>query len=101
MPRLPTLPAALPRADLRVAAPMPHASDPHYHTQAHRRWSDEVIARAGGACQKCGRIGARLYADHKHEIKDGGARLDLANGEALCGSCHGKKSARARRARQG
>lgn len=99
MPRLPTLGPSLARADLRLAAPPAHSSDPHYHTQAHRQWSAEVIARAGGACQKCHRTASRLFADHVHEMKDGGARLDLANGEALCGSCHTKKTFAARHAR--
>jgi len=76
----------------------PKVADDWYATPEHREWSKAVIARAGGVCEKCPR-GGRLFADHIIEIKDGGAPLDLANGQALCGSCHTRKTAAARRAR--
>lgn len=73
-------------------------TDSHYGGQAHREWADKVIARAGGRCQAsgCGRNNCRLYADHIIEKKDGGPLFDLANGQALCGSCHTTKTNRAK-----
>lgn len=72
-------------------------SNPHYQTVEHQRWASEVIRRSGGYCQdpRCTKPqGWRglLYADHIHELRDGGAPLDLANGIARCGSCHVRKT---------
>jgi hypothetical protein len=94
-PRLATL-------EVRRTVPMgfPKVREGHYATGAHRAWAAAVVERAGQACQKCGRTGCRLYADHVVELKDGGAPLDTANGQALCGSCHTTKTAEARSARR-
>lgn len=43
--------------------------------------------------------GGRVYADHVHELRDGGAPLDERNVMLMCPSCHGRKTARAREAR--
>ncbi len=101
-PRLSTLPSRI--------KPQPKVKDQHYYTPEHRAWSRAVIARAGHACQckgckacsprGCGRTNTRLFADHIAELQDGGASLDLANGQALCGACHTCKTAAARAARQ-
>jgi len=72
-------------------------AEPYYLTPAHKAWRRQVIAAARGACQHCGRTGTRLYADHIHELRDGGA-LD-GPGQALCGACHTAKTVRARAAR--
>lgn len=98
MARLRTLPPRLAVADLRTAKPAPKTADPHYQTQEHRAWSAAVIRRAGGVCQgeRCGRTDTRLFADHIVELKDGGAALDPANGQALCGTCHTTKTHRQR-----
>lgn len=95
-PRIATLP---PRID-----PGPKTADPHYATPAHRAWREQVIARSGGTCQdpQCrtpNRRPSRLFADHVHELKDDGAALDPANGRALCGACHTRKTLAARTAR--
>ncbi|OYW50928.1 MAG: hypothetical protein B7Z34_03715 [Novosphingobium sp. 12-62-10] len=42
----------------------------------------------------------RMFADHKVEIKDGGAPFDLDNGQCLCGQHHSLKTAQARAARR-
>jgi 5-methylcytosine-specific restriction enzyme A len=93
-PRIATKPQRLrPAAKARAAI---------YGTEMHRAWAAEVIARSGGMCQGIGcpnpYSGGRLFADHIRELKDGGG-FDLANGVALCGSCHTRKTlaARARR----
>lgn len=74
----------------------------HYGTPEHRAWQREVVARAHGMCQGngCGRTNVRLFADHIIELKDGGAPFDLRNGQALCGSCHSTKTAKAKRERE-
>jgi 5-methylcytosine-specific restriction endonuclease McrA len=74
-------------------------ADPFYSTPEFREWRDLVIKRAGNACEKCGRRGVRLFADHIKEIRDGGARLDPANGQCLCGSCHTLKTGAERASR--
>lgn len=100
------LPPRMAPARPRVSAPAKTA-DPHYLTPEHAAWRAAVIRRAGGLCQgeDCptpGRRAGRLYADHIVELRDGGAPLDLANGQALCARCHALKTLRerARRAAQ-
>jgi 5-methylcytosine-specific restriction endonuclease McrA len=80
---------------MRLSVP-PKEADPHYRTAEHREWSKAVIQRAAGMCQDCGRTGARLFADHVTELRDGGAAFDPRNGVARCGSCHGRKTMRER-----
>lgn len=45
------------------------------------------------ACQARGRTVAAVVVDHVVPIKDGGARLDWANLQSLCTSCHNRKTA--------
>lgn len=95
---------AILHAPSMACAPVPFKTAlPFYLTPEHRAWRALVIARAGGRCQgsDCGHEGVRLFADHIVEIRDGGVRLDPANGQALCGSCHGLKTAAERRRRLG
>ena len=90
----------LAQSDTRSVRPAPKVRAAHYGTQAHQEWSSAVIRRACGACQDCFATGKRLFADHVVELRDGGNPTDLANGRALCGSCHSRKTAAARAARQ-
>ncbi len=90
MPRLPTLRGRVATLDTRAAKPPPKEPDPHYLTKEHRQWRAEVLRRAGYSCEKCGARGVKLYADHITELKDGGD--PLGPGQALCHSCHGKKT---------
>ena len=102
--RLRCLPPLVARQAPRIG--VAKVTDPHYLTAEHQAWRAAVIARAGGRCQDPACIGtaasARLFADHIRELRDGGAALDLANGRALCGACHTRKTlaARARRMAQ-
>jgi 5-methylcytosine-specific restriction protein A len=65
----------------------------HYRTPEHKRWSAAVIFRANGRCDKCLQTGKLLFADHIVELKDDPSMaLDMANGQALCGSCHTTKT---------
>jgi 5-methylcytosine-specific restriction enzyme A len=78
---------------------LPKVTEPYYLTAEHKAWAADVKARSGGVCAHCGKATPRLIADHIVEVRDGGAKTDPANGMALCWSCHGLKTAAARRAR--
>src|SRR5262245_26532387 len=86
--------------DTRSVKPLPKRSDPHYSGAEHRRWRAVILERARGRCQdpecKNPSRGARLFADHIVELRDGGDPYDLANGMARCGSCHTRKTLRLR-----
>ena len=89
----------------RKLSPPPKPTDPIYSSAEYRAWRSKVIARAHRRCQDPQHVGshepgARLYADHIHELRDGGAPFDVGNGMARCASCHSAKTARARAARR-
>ena len=86
-------------ADTRAARIPDKTADPRYLTPEHRAWREGVIARAGGRCQHPGCRRSGRFADHIVELKDGGAALDPANGQYLCGSHHTLKTAARRAAR--
>ncbi|WP_353845606.1 HNH endonuclease signature motif containing protein [Acetobacter sp.] len=98
-PRLKCLPPGLATIDTRIAQPPPKRADPFYLTKPWRDLMRQLTAARGNVCQECGRSGVRLFGDHVQELKDGGAPLDPANIRLLCGSCHTKKTAKARAAR--
>lgn len=104
--RIATMGLGMATLDTRAVKPPPKVADEHYQTSGHRDWREAVIRRAGGRCEyvdasglRCGRAERRMFADHKVELKDGGAPLDPANGWCLCGSHHTLKTAAARTAR--
>ena len=43
-------------------------------------------------CLKAGRYTPATLVDHIKPIREGGARLDMANLQSLCWSCHSQKS---------
>lgn len=94
--------------DTRRLKPAPKRKDSIYDTPEFRQWRSAVINRAGGRCEamaegkRCSKAAPRhrMFADHKVEIKDGGAPFDPDNGQCLCGSHHGAKTAKARAARR-
>ena len=53
-------------------------------------------------CEGRGRVVAAVVADHVLPVKDGGARFEWANLQALCVFCHNRKTAgeTARRSRR-
>jgi hypothetical protein len=54
-----------------------------------RKWSRAVRARAHGRCESCG-SGVDIGAHHIYPIRTSPLlRSELANGVALCRSCHG------------
>lgn len=102
MPRLRSLAPRIAPAPSRLPS-TPKEAAAHYQTPEHRAWAADVIRRAGGRCQWPGCTkGApehRMFADHITELSDGGAALDPANGQCLCGAHHSAKTAAARAAR--
>lgn len=89
----------------RFAQHKPKVTVDHYKTPEHKAWAAAVIKRAGFRCEAagCSRSAPehRMFADHIVEIKDGGDRLALSNGQCLCGQHHSEKTARAKRERLG
>ncbi|MER8387296.1 HNH endonuclease [Mesorhizobium sp. M1380] len=92
------------QVDLRTAMPAPKKADPELLTPEHRAWRNQVLQRAAFRCEwvengrRCIKAAPhdRLIADHIVERKDGGAPLDPANGQCLCGRHHTLKTAAAR-----
>lgn len=95
-PRLKCIAPSVATIDTRIARPLPKRADPFYLSPAWRSLVRRITEVRGCRCQGCGREGVRLSGDHVHEVKDGGAKLDPANIQLLCGSCHSKKTARVR-----
>jgi len=76
-------------------APAIKQTDAFYVSKAWRRFRTYYMA-LHPLCEQCESI--QLYipsviCDHIIELKDGGAPLDEANVQALCASCHNKKTA--------
>jgi 5-methylcytosine-specific restriction protein A len=94
-----TLPPRLKVRDNRRLKPPPKTAAPIYRTSEYRVWRAKVIGRAGGRCEwieagsRCPKgEPERMFADHRIELKDGGAEFDPANGQCLCGSHHTLKT---------
>ena len=91
----------------RVVTP-PKAARPIYQTPEYQAWREAVIAQAGRRCEmitdgkRCWKAEprSRMFADHRVELKDGGAAFDVGNGQCLCGAHHTAKTAAARAARR-
>jgi 5-methylcytosine-specific restriction protein A len=103
IPKLKTMQPSLKTMDTRTVMPPPKRADAELLTADHRAWREAVLRRAGYRCEavenglRCKvSAPARLFADHIVERRDGGAALDPANGQCLCGSHHTAKTARAR-----
>lgn len=70
--------------------------DPFYLT---KRWRNTTTAyrKVHPLCEKCereDRIRPANVTDHKQDWKEGGAKYDWNNLEALCHSCHNTKTGR-------
>jgi 5-methylcytosine-specific restriction endonuclease McrA len=54
-----------------------------------------VLTRDAWQCKACGAVCQEYaQADHVVPVSQGGARYDVANGQTLCRSCHGRKTRR-------
>ena len=61
-----------------------------------RQWARlrrRILERDGYRCRACGRPG-KLEVDHVTPMHAGGAALEPANLQALCGPCHIEKTTR-------
>src|ERR1700722_3007776 len=90
--------------DSRVVQPERKRVDPFYLSSEYRQWRERVLNRVGRRCEaseaglRCTKAEPehRLFAAHIVERSDGGAPLDPANGQCLCGRHHTMKTAAAR-----
>ena len=106
--RLPIAKPGLASIGGRRVATLPKEALPVYQTPEYRIWRETVIARAGGRCEaivdgkRCVKAAPRhrMFADHKVEVRDGGALFDPENGRCLCGAHHTAKTAKARAERR-
>src|SRR5262249_36243733 len=90
--RLRALTSPLRILDPITAKPAPHTVNPFYLSREWRGLMDYLLQQRGRRCERCGRAGCRLFGDHIVELQDGGAALDEANVQILCGSCHTSKT---------
>jgi hypothetical protein len=94
----------VPRSSGNTIKTEPKQVDAHYLTEEHKEWRKQVLGNAGNRCEaiengfRCTKAApeSRMFADHIVERRDGGALLDPANGQCLCGAHHTKKTAAAR-----
>ena len=115
---MPTVQARAPRItarDTRAVRPPPPPAGGRgpkitvafYGTAAWKSLMRAIIAERGRQCQDPGcqtpnrARGKRVYGDHVVELQDGGEALDKRNVMLRCASCHGVKTAAARRSRSG
>jgi hypothetical protein len=89
-PRVPAVAARLTKR--------PKLTDAFYSSPEWRALVRDQIAVRGRRCEdpRCEApdVGAvKLYGDHIHELKDGGAPFDPGNVMLRCAPCHGRKTA--------
>jgi 5-methylcytosine-specific restriction protein A len=95
------------RAEARAARRSAKPTLAFYGSAPWKKLMREIIAERGRRCQDpaCRTSnrgqGQRVYGDHIRELADGGEALDKANVLLRCATCHGRKTAAARAARQG
>jgi 5-methylcytosine-specific restriction protein A len=98
MGRLTTLRPQVGTLARRVSSPDKKV-EPVYSSPEWRIFIAATIKQRGRLCEdpRCKTphrgAGQRIYGDHIHELRDGGALLDPANVMLRCASCHGRKTA--------
>lgn len=106
---LPLFQSKLSTTDYRRVKPPAKKAASIYQTPEFKAWRAAVVERAGGRCEAINTDGTRcrkaapyhrMFADHRHEIRDGGAPFDVDNGQCLCGAHHTAKTMAARAARR-
>jgi 5-methylcytosine-specific restriction protein A len=100
MVRLQRLRSRIASAPSRVA-PLKKVAKSIYNDPRWKALMVKIIAKRGRKCEDCGRTGCRIFGDHVIELNDGGEPFDEDNVRLRCGSCHGIKTAAAKRARLG
>jgi 5-methylcytosine-specific restriction protein A len=106
--RLPMMGNRLATSDMRRVRVPPKVARQIYSSPEFKTWREAVIARAGRQCEavesgkRCTKAEPRnrMFADHRDEVRDGGALYDVDNGQCLCGAHHSAKTAKARAARR-
>lgn len=108
VPKIKTFGTKLKTVDTRSVLPPPKTADAELLTPEHKAWRLAVCRRAhwrcewveqGLRCRRSAANGDRMIADHIVERDDGGALLDLNNGQCLCTSHNTLKGNRARSTR--
>jgi hypothetical protein len=98
MSRLTTLGPRVPAVAARLTK-RPRTTEPFYSSAEWRALVRDLIATRGRRCEdpRCDApnvgVDQRLYGDHVHELRDGGAPLDAGNVMLRCAPCHGRKTA--------
>jgi 5-methylcytosine-specific restriction enzyme A len=96
-----TLRPTLSTLSTAVAKPPPKLANPFYASPEWIKARNLARRCLPPVCARCGQADTRLWVDHIHELKDGGAPFDLGNLQLLCAPCHTRKSVEARAQRQG
>jgi hypothetical protein len=106
---LPLFNAKIAATDYRRVKPPAKKAASIYQTPEFKAWRAAVVERAGGRCEAINPDGKRcwkaapyhrMFADHRREIRDGGAPFDVENGQCLCGAHHTAKTMEARAQRR-
>lgn len=106
---LPLFNSKIAATDYRRVKPPAKKAASIYQTPEFKAWRAAVVERAGGRCEAINPDGKRcrkavpyhrMFADHRVELKDGGAAFDVENGQCLCGAHHTAKTMTARAARR-
>lgn len=74
--------------------PQRRQDDSFYHNTHWRKLRDYYI-KSHPLCEECkrkGRVRKATEVDHITPISDGGSRYNTANLQALCKSCHSRKT---------
>ncbi len=60
-------------------------------SKEYREWRESVLSRDGWVCVECGSANGPMHAHHIEPwLTRLELRYDVANGQTLCGPCHGK-----------
>ena len=92
MARVKQIKSRLSLLDQRAAPPPAEIVEKLYSSPAWLGLMASLRKQRGNQCQRCDRKGCRMFGDHIVELKDGGAKLDPANVQILCGACHTLKT---------
>lgn len=102
--RLASLPAGIRTINPKSTSTLSKRTEPFYGTKEWKTFVADLVLRRGyhcedPACNLNGGEPSRLFADHIHELQDGGAQFDPDNIMLRCGSCHTRKTVEQRNKR--